>query len=92
MGSKLGMGRVDHGYLLFHNYHIPKDSMLMRYVRLDDDGKVHGLDNKQALKYGYGSMLNLRVYLASVFGVSIIKCSQKWKELQIARGTIGSNP
>jgi hypothetical protein len=86
MGSKLGMAKVDHGYLMFDNYTLPRSAMLCRYIRIDDDGKVLGLENKQALKYGYGSMLNLRVYLASVFGFSIIKSSRKFVEAQRACG------
>lgn len=40
--------------------------MLMRYVKVSPDGEVSGLENASAIKYSYGSMLNLRVQL--VFG------------------------
>lgn len=43
MGSKLGMGKVDHGYLLFDGYTLPRNSMLARYIKIDDEGKVLGL-------------------------------------------------
>lgn len=86
MGSKLGMPKVDHGYLLFDGYTLPRDAMLCRYIKIDDQGRVLGLENRQALKYGYGSMLNLRVYLASVFGFSIIKSSAKFVQTMRACG------
>ena len=46
--------------------------MLMRYVQVAADGKVSGLENKSAIKYGYGSMLNLRVRLVYGFAMSQI--------------------
>ena len=40
MGSKFGMNRLDHGYLLFNDYVLPRSVMLARYIRIDDQGKV----------------------------------------------------
>lgn len=39
----------------------------MKYVKVEKDGTVLGLENKNAIKYAYGSMLNLRVRLLDVF-------------------------
>jgi hypothetical protein len=57
---------------------VPREAMLMRYIKIDDKGNVSGHENKQNIKYGYGSMLNLRVYLASVFGISVIKSTRNF--------------
>ena len=84
------MARVDHGYLMFDGYKLPREAMMMRYIQIDDQGKVHGLENKQALKYGYGSMLNLRVYLASVFGISIVRSTKKFVDTMRAKGLFES--
>jgi acyl-CoA oxidase len=69
IGQKLGFERVDNGALLFHNLTIPRRALLMRYVRVTAEGKVEGAENKQAIKYGYGSMLNLRVKLTYNFAL-----------------------
>lgn len=44
----------------------------MRYVQVKEDGVVLGIDNKEAIKYGYGSMLNLRVKLTYSFAVGCV--------------------
>lgn len=44
----------------------------MKYVQVEADGKVLGLENKQAIKYGYGSMLFLRVRLVYGFAFGSI--------------------
>ncbi len=46
--------------------------MLCRYVQVHPDGTVVGLENKQAIKYGYGSMLNLRIKLVMGFALAYI--------------------
>lgn len=73
MGSKLGMAFLDHGFLRFTDFKQPRRAMLMRFVQVLENGTVNGLENKQSLKYGYGSMLNLRVFLTTSFGSSSYK-------------------
>ncbi len=46
--------------------------MLSKYVQVHSDGTVIGLENKQAIKYGYGSMLNLRIKLVMGFALAYI--------------------
>ena len=72
IGPKLGFLRVDNGYLTLDNIKIPRTQMLMRYVQVKKDGTVIGLENKQTIKYGYGSMLNLRVRLTMGFALGYI--------------------
>lgn len=67
IGPKLGFVRVDNGFLRFNNIRIPRDHLLMKYVKVEKDGSVTGLENKNAIKYAYGSMLNLRVRLLDAF-------------------------
>ena len=57
---------VDNGGLILKNFEAPLNSMLMKYVKVRTDGTIEGLENSSAIKYSYGSMLNLRVQL--VFG------------------------
>lgn len=44
--------------------------MLSRYIQIQENGEVLGLENKQAIKYGYGSMLNLRIQLVIGFALA----------------------
>lgn len=88
IGSKLGLSKTDNGYLLFHDYVVPKKAMLSRYIKIDEKGNVLGLDNKQNLKYGYGSMLNLRVLLVSAFGMGILRSTWHFIELHTQSRTI----
>lgn len=46
--------------------------MLMKYIKVNKDGSVEGLQNKSAEKYGYGSMLNLRVQLTYLFAMQLV--------------------
>ena len=34
IGNKLAYGGMDNGYLVFDNYRVPRDSMLMRYAKV----------------------------------------------------------
>lgn len=43
--------------------------MLMKYIQVTESGEVKGLQNKSAIKYAYGSMLNLRVQLTNSFAI-----------------------
>ncbi len=54
------------------NLQIPRKAMLMRYIKISKDGSIEGLENTQAIKYGYGSMLNLRVKLTYSFAINAV--------------------
>lgn len=88
IGSKLGMNKTDNGYLMLHDYVVPKSAMLSRYIKIDDQGTVSGLENKQNLKYAYGSMLNLRVLLVSAFGSTSLKSTRYFMNLHQTKGTL----
>ncbi|CAD8122091.1 unnamed protein product [Paramecium sonneborni] len=68
IGPKLGFLRADNGYLGLKNVRVDRNNMLMRYTQVDESGKVT-TSSKNAIKYGYGSMLNLRVNLVNVFSI-----------------------
>lgn len=63
IGPKFGFHRVDNGYLSFNNVEVPRENMLMKYIQVTPSGEVQGRENKEAIKYAYGSMLYLRVAL-----------------------------
>lgn len=67
---------------------MPRKALLMRYVKVSADGKVEGLENKQAIKYGYGSMLNLRVKLTYNFALrGVWQPARVFHSLLTAQGT-----
>jgi len=69
---------IDNGSVIFRNKIIPRDGMLMKYVNVGSDGTVSGLENKSAIKYAYGSMLNLRVQLTFGFAVDFNLLPLHW--------------
>lgn len=79
IGPKLGFHRVDNGYLKINHSEIPRNYMLMKYIQVTPEGEVIGLENKEAIKYAYGSMLYLRVYL--VYGFSLGYIIQPGRQL-----------
>lgn len=62
-GPKLGFLGVDNGFMNLSNVRVPVENFLMRYSTVSKDGVFTPPKDKNAVKYGYGSMLNLRVYL-----------------------------
>lgn len=68
MGPKLGFLRADNGYVAFSNVRIPRKNMLMKYTEVTRNGEVK-VQSKQAVKFGYGSMLYLRVNLVFTFAL-----------------------
>lgn len=62
-GPKLGFLGVDNGYMKLTNVRVPVSNFLARYSSVSPDGKFTPPKDKNAVKFGYGSMLNLRVVL-----------------------------
>jgi acyl-CoA oxidase len=58
--------RADNGYLGLKGIKVPRDYLLQRYITVNRDG-TYKEASKDAVKFGYGSMLNLRVILANSF-------------------------
>jgi len=60
IGAKLGYETKDNGYLRFDNVRIPRENMLMRYTKVDKDGKFTRQGND---KIGYATMMFVRLKL-----------------------------
>lgn len=68
---KLGFVRADNGYLGLNNYKVPRYNLLQRYIEVKRDGS-YIIGSKDAIKFGYGSMLNLRVNLVNAFAYTAL--------------------
>lgn len=49
--------------MFLSNVKVPVRNLLMRYITVKENGDVIPPKDKNAAKYGYGSMLKLRVLL-----------------------------
>jgi len=83
IGSKLAYSWGDNGFLKLTNYHIPRENLLMKYFKVEEDGTVSSKGDKNAIKIGYGGMLGLRVtlsvyFLAETFRGAVLAYRQ-WK-------------
>ena len=67
IGPKLGYSAGDNDYLKFTNYEIPRENLLMKFIKVSEDGTVQINGGKTAVKLGYGGMLGLRVNLSLQF-------------------------
>lgn len=57
IGPKFGFNSSDNGFLLFDNYRIPRQHMLMRYSKVEPDGTYIAPKHS---KLGYGTMVFVR--------------------------------
>ena len=67
LGPKLGFRSIDNGYLQFENFEAPLDSLLSRYIQIDQEGNVTKNEDKGANKIAYGAMMTLRGNLTRFF-------------------------
>lgn len=73
LGPKLGFRGADNGYLEFTNYEAPIDTLLARFIQIDENGKVTKSEDKNADKIAYGSMMTLRGNLLRFFSKLVAK-------------------
>lgn len=66
-GPKLGFLGVDNGFMNLTNVRVPIENFLMKYSKITSNGIFIPPKNKDAAKFGYGSMLNLRVRLVKFY-------------------------
>ena len=64
VGTKIALTVNDNGYLKINNIRRPKDSLLCRYVQVQDDG-TFTRTTTNTTKLEYGGMLNLRLGIHS---------------------------
>ena len=62
IGAKIGYNSKDNGYLMFTNYRIPRENLLMKYCKVDKEGKL-SLDGDPRLLYAV--MLGMRMWIIS---------------------------
>ena len=91
IGAKLGLGIMDNGYLRMKDYEIPRENLLMKFIKVEEDGKVTITGDKNAVKIGYGGMLGLRVWLSGHFLREGFKSlAIKFRALKKQEGEIGA--
>ncbi|CAF0899456.1 unnamed protein product, partial [Didymodactylos carnosus] len=62
----------DNGYMCLTNVRIPRNQMLMRLSKVDENGNFQRVGDPRLL---YSSMLSLRVYLSSAFSMQLAKAT-----------------
>jgi len=67
IGPKLGFKNYDNGYLILKDYEAPLDSLLQKYIQVDQNGNVTQEKDKDAQKLTYGAMMNLRSIIVRLF-------------------------
>ena len=63
LGPKIGYNSKDNGYLLFTNYRIPRENLLMRYCKVSKEGKL-SLEGDPRLLYAV--MLGMRMWIIAM--------------------------
>lgn len=67
LGPKLGFKPIDNGWMKFSNYEIPGESLLCKFTRIDENGKIEENFDKNAQKLTYGAMMALRTNLTRMY-------------------------
>lgn len=49
MGTKLGYGAIDNGWMKFDNYKIPRTALLSRFVSIDKEGAFEVLGDPRLI-------------------------------------------
>ncbi|CAN6674599.1 acyl-coenzyme A oxidase 2 [Trichomonascus vanleenenianus] len=62
IGKKMGRDGIDNGWVQFTNVRIPRQYMLMRYAKVDSDGKV---TEPPLAQLAYGALIGGRVSMAA---------------------------
>lgn len=62
IGKKMGRDGIDNGWIQFTNVRIPRQFMLMRFSKVDRDGKV---TEPPLAQLAYGALIGGRVSMAS---------------------------
>ena len=69
MGPKLGYASKDNGWLTFEHVKIPRDNLLQRFIKLDDEGSVSFGGDPRAI---YTTMVKTRLTIIAGCRISMI--------------------
>ncbi|XP_055849035.1 peroxisomal acyl-coenzyme A oxidase 3-like isoform X2 [Episyrphus balteatus] len=75
LGEKVGLNGVDNGFVMFHNYRIPKENLLSRTGDVDADGNFKSKikDSRKRLGASLGALSAGRVSICSIAYVALCK-------------------
>jgi acyl-CoA oxidase len=69
LGEKIGMHGVDNGFLLFDNYHIPRENFLSRTAEVTEDGRYLSKVKEGGNRFAsFGALSETRVGICDVAG------------------------
>lgn len=68
MGEKIGLNGLDNGFIIFHNYRLPRDCLLNKTADVTDDGRYTTPIRDKNKRHGItlGSLSNGRVTITSI--------------------------
>ena len=69
MGPKLGYASKDNGWLTFEHVKIPRDNLLQRFIKLDEEGNVSFGGDPRAI---YTTMVKTRLTIIAACRISMI--------------------
>lgn len=75
LGEKVGLNGIDNGFVMFHNYRIPKENLLSRTGDVDADGNFNARikDNRKRLGASLGALSTGRVSICSIAYIALSK-------------------
>ena len=69
MGPKLGYASKDNGWLTFEHVKIPRDNLLQRFIKLEEEGRVSFGGDPRAI---YTTMVKTRLTIIAACRISMI--------------------
>jgi len=69
-GAKIGRHGIDNGWIQFNHVRIPRENMLMKWAKVDRDGKF---TQSPSIQLSYGALIGGRVSITSNAGVAARK-------------------
>lgn len=60
LGEKVGLNGVDNGFIMFHNFKVPRKNLLNKMCDVTPDGKFVSTIKDQRKRFGKFELLNIR--------------------------------
>ncbi|KAJ0180785.1 hypothetical protein K1T71_004189 [Dendrolimus kikuchii] len=75
LGEKIGLNGVDNGFVMFHNYHLPKDALLDKLGGVDENGdyKTPFRDPNKRFGASLGILSGGRVHITAITSYYLVK-------------------